>query len=84
MIWFITREWFGDGKNMSIAGLIAAGLYAISPVVIIYSRSSWNPNIMPFFALMVIYSVWKFWNDKSYKWIVVTAISMAFVLVNGH
>jgi 4-amino-4-deoxy-L-arabinose transferase-like glycosyltransferase len=41
-VWWAGREWFGSG-----AGLIAAGLYAISPTIIIYSRSSWNPNIMP-------------------------------------
>ena len=40
------------------AGLIAAGLYAISPVVIAYSRSSWNPNLMPFFCLLTIYTLW--------------------------
>ena len=31
-------------------GLIAALLYSISPLVIIHSRSSWNPNVMPFFS----------------------------------
>jgi 4-amino-4-deoxy-L-arabinose transferase-like glycosyltransferase len=40
------------------AGLMAAGLYAISPVVIAYSRSSWNPNLMPFFCLLIIYLLW--------------------------
>lgn len=33
-------------------GLIAAFLYAIAPLVIIYSHSSWNPNPMPFFTLL--------------------------------
>jgi 4-amino-4-deoxy-L-arabinose transferase-like glycosyltransferase len=36
-------------------GLIAASLYAISPLVISYSRSSWNPNPMPFFSLLLLY-----------------------------
>src|ERR1035437_9349467 len=30
-------------------GIIAAALYAVSPLVIAYSRSSWNPNPLPFF-----------------------------------
>src|SRR5258706_4494423 len=38
-VWFAGREWFGK-----TAGLIAALLFALSPVAIIYSRSSWNPN----------------------------------------
>lgn len=37
------------------AGLMAAALYAVSPLVIAYSRSSWNPNPMPFFSLIILY-----------------------------
>lgn len=40
-------------------GLLAAGLFAVSPVVIAYSRSSWNPNLMPFFSLLIIWLTWK-------------------------
>lgn len=48
------------GKNLFDAktGLIAASLYAVSPVVIAYSRSSWNPNIVPFFSLLLLYMLW--------------------------
>lgn len=40
-------------------GLIAASIYAVSPLIIAYSRSSWNPNVVPFFALSLIYYLWK-------------------------
>lgn len=40
-------------------GLIAAALYAVSPLVINYSHSSWNPNVVPFFALSTIYILYK-------------------------
>ncbi len=40
-------------------GLLAAGLFAVSPVIIAYSRSSWNPNLMPFFSLLIIWFAWK-------------------------
>src|SRR5258708_37146818 len=33
-------------------GLIAAALYSVSPLVITYSHSSWNPNTVPFFSLL--------------------------------
>jgi 4-amino-4-deoxy-L-arabinose transferase-like glycosyltransferase len=78
-VWFISKKWFGDW-----AALIAAVLYATSPVVIVYSRSSWNPNIMPFFSLLVIYSIWKFWWEKNVKWLIVTGLSMAFVLQSHY
>lgn len=42
------------------AGLIAASLYATSPLVIAYSRSSWNPNVVPFFSVALIYLLWKY------------------------
>lgn len=51
---------YKTGKDMCdvFVGLIASLLYSISPVVIAYSRSSWNPNIVPFFALALIYLLW--------------------------
>ena len=41
------------------AGLTAALLYAVSPVVIAYSRSSWNPNPLPFVSLLSLYLLYK-------------------------
>ncbi len=79
LVWWVGREWFG-----SWAGLISALLYAISPTVIIYSRSSWNPNIMPFFALATIWSIWKFWQEEKFKWLTVVGVSMAFVLQSHY
>lgn len=85
LVYFIGKEWFGEK-----AGLISALLFAISPTVIVYSRSSWNPNIMPFFALLTIYSIWKFYNDlptqagTNYKYLVLCAVSFAFVLQSHY
>jgi len=79
LIYITGREWFSN-----IAGLVAAALFAISPTVIIFSRSSWNPNIMPFFAMLSVYSIWRVYKNKEYKWLVVTAISFAFVLQSHY
>ncbi len=78
-VWWVGREWFD--KN---TGLIAAALYAISPTVITYSRSSWNPNIMPFFALLSIYAVWRIWKYNEFKWMVVLGAAFAFVLQSHY
>lgn len=78
-VWWVAREWFGD-----FAALVAASLYAISPIVIIYSRSSWNPNIMPFFSLLSIYSIWNVWRKQRFGWLIVTGIAMAFVLQSHY
>jgi 4-amino-4-deoxy-L-arabinose transferase-like glycosyltransferase len=79
LVWKIGREWFGK-----VTGVVAAFFYAISPTVIIFSRSSWNPNVMPFFALVSIYSVWKVWREGKYKWLIVLGISYAFCLQSHY
>jgi hypothetical protein len=79
MVWYMAKIWFGNK-----AAVISSLLYALSPVVIIYSRSSWNPNIMPFFALLTIFSLWKVWSDGNYRWLSVTGISFAFVLQSHY
>jgi 4-amino-4-deoxy-L-arabinose transferase-like glycosyltransferase len=60
LLWWTGRTWFSPP-----AGLTATLLYAISPTAITYSRSSWNPNIMPFFALLAIWSIWKIWQSDA-------------------
>jgi 4-amino-4-deoxy-L-arabinose transferase-like glycosyltransferase len=54
LVYKVTAEFFNK-----TAGLVAAFLYAISPLVVIYSRSSWNPNPMPFFTLLLFYCLYK-------------------------
>lgn len=54
LVYRVGREFFGVR-----ASLIAASLYAVSPLVIAYSRSSWNPNPMPFFSLLILYLLYK-------------------------
>ncbi|WKZ26029.1 MAG: glycosyltransferase family 39 protein [bacterium] len=78
-VYFVGCEWFSKK-----AGLIASLLFAVSPTVIIFSHSSWNPNIMPFFALLTVYSVWKFWKKGLYSWLVVLGISFAFCLQSHY
>jgi 4-amino-4-deoxy-L-arabinose transferase-like glycosyltransferase len=78
-LWFLARKWFN-----SLVALIVAFLYSISPTLIIHSRSSWNPNIMPFFALLSIYSIWRVWAHKEYKWLVALGVSYAFVLQSHY
>lgn len=54
LLYKITKEFFGF-----TAASITSVLYAISPLVLSYSRSSWNPNLMPFFTLLTMYMLYK-------------------------
>lgn len=70
------------GRDMfsSWVGLTAAALYATSPVVIAYSRSSWNPNIVPFFSLLTIYLLWNYAMNGRIRNIFWTGVTMGIGL----
>lgn len=64
LIYIVGKKFFNQ-----FAGLVGASLYAVSPIVVAYSHSSWNPNPLPFVALLSLYilytallkpRVWKF------------------------
>ncbi len=59
LLYRFCSEYFGR-----FAGLVASSLYAVSPLVIAYSRSSWNPNIVPFFSTLLIYICLKLIEQK--------------------
>ncbi len=79
LLWLSGREWFSEK-----VGLLAAFLYAISPVAIELSRSAWNPNIMPFFALLFIYGVWQFWGKGNFIWLAITGFSLSVILQSHY
>lgn len=58
------------GKKMlsSQAAFFALFLYAINPVVITNVRFSWNPNIVPFFSLLTLWTVEKTFEKKYWYW----------------
>ena len=61
-------------------GLIAASLYAVSPLVISYSRSSWNPNLVPFFSLLLLYYLWKVIDTKKISHLLYIGIALGIGL----
>jgi 4-amino-4-deoxy-L-arabinose transferase-like glycosyltransferase len=75
LIYLLARKWFG-----SAGASVAAFLYAISPVAIVYSKSSWNPNPVPFFTLIIFGSLYLAHKSKNYLWFIITGIGMAAVL----
>ena len=75
LIYYFARNWFGKTP-----AFIAAFLYAISPVNIIYSRSSWNPNPAPFFALLSIAGVYWARTKKNFLYFIITGGALAFAV----
>lgn len=62
LIYKVTRELFSIK-----AAIIASSLYAVSPLVIAYSRSSWNPNPMPLVSLLTLYLTYKAVENPTWK-----------------
>jgi 4-amino-4-deoxy-L-arabinose transferase-like glycosyltransferase len=66
-----------------LSAFLAAFFYAISPLTIIYGKSSWNPNIVPFFAILLFYSFLKIIINKNHKYILLAGISLG-ILIQLH
>ncbi|OGH48115.1 MAG: hypothetical protein A3A51_01335 [Candidatus Levybacteria bacterium RIFCSPLOWO2_01_FULL_39_10] len=75
LVYQVGREFFGKK-----AGLISSLLYAISPIVIVYSRSSWNPNVFPFFTIASLYSLYKAVSKNKWWLFVLSGILMGINL----
>jgi 4-amino-4-deoxy-L-arabinose transferase-like glycosyltransferase len=75
LVYFVGKKFFNQRT-----GLYAAALYAISPLVISYSRSSWNPNVLPFFSLLLIYSLYKAVEEKSWKYFLLAGFCLGISL----
>ncbi|MBI5045077.1 MAG: glycosyltransferase family 39 protein [Candidatus Levybacteria bacterium] len=69
LVYIVGKEWIGIR-----GGLIAAALYAISPVVLVYSRSSWNPNPLPFVSLFALYLLYKGIEKNKKRYFLFTGI----------
>ncbi|RJR29530.1 hypothetical protein C4564_02225 [Candidatus Microgenomates bacterium] len=75
LVWQLCREFLNKR-----AGVIAALLYAISPLVIVHSHSSWNPNILPFWGLLLIYALLKVIIQKKHAYLWVMGASLGVVI----
>lgn len=75
LVFKVGKEFFSE-----LAGIIAAALYALSPLVIAQSRSSWNPNIVPFFSILYIYALWKSSQTNKLIWYLIAGLSIGIGL----
>ncbi len=64
LLYKLLKETVGFGP-----AILTSLLYATAPLIVRYSRSSWNPNPLPFFALLLVYALYlgaKNLKDKSH------------------
>jgi predicted membrane-bound mannosyltransferase len=79
LLYKVVKGMFGQ-----LPAFIASSIYAISPVVISQSRSSWNPNVVPFFSLLLIYLLYHAVENRKPKGDWYTAALFIFILICGY
>ncbi|MDP2632482.1 MAG: glycosyltransferase family 39 protein, partial [Candidatus Curtissbacteria bacterium] len=60
--------------------IIISLLYATAPLIVRYSRSSWNPNPLPFFSLLLIYFLYLAISRKKYIYYVLAGASFGIAI----
>lgn len=75
VFYFILKKMF----NNKVA-VIASVLYTFSDIVIANTRGSWNPNPMPFVIILLLYSIYQFYSNKKYSYIIWTFIFFSIAL----
>lgn len=50
LIYLLAKRWFGETP-----ALLSSFMYSIFPMVVSFSRNSWNPNLVPLIVLLIIY-----------------------------
>jgi 4-amino-4-deoxy-L-arabinose transferase-like glycosyltransferase len=60
--------YLGKKKFSLSAGIVAGLFYALSPIMVFSSRSSWNPNVIPLFItlLLLVHPAKKLWQMISF------------------
>ena len=74
LVYFVTKNLFGK-----ISGLFASGIYAVSSLIVRYSRASWNPNPVPFFSLLGVYLVATGAKEKKWWKLIGTGICLGIL-----
>lgn len=74
LFYFFCRRYFG--KKISLTLLF---LFSVSIFLVVYSRFGWNPNPLPFFALLSFYSLLRACDTEERKkgiWLIISFFSI--------
>ena len=73
------REYFKPRLALALTALFAFSLFAIE-----YSRFSWNPNAIPFFALLIFYAFLRLLREDVYRkkllWVMLVALGLGIII----
>lgn len=73
---YLVGKFFFESK----IGFLIATLYTVSPLIVKFSRSSWNPNPMPFFSLLLMLALFYWQKTKKSKFFYLATVCFAVML----
>ena len=73
MLFLVARRCVG-----SLAGLVAASIWAVLPLAVVWARFMWNPQFVPFFTLLAFYGLARMADDGRWLILVAVAFSLAW------
>jgi len=81
MFYFLFQRYFSTEKTLALTALYAASLYFIT-----YARFGWNPNLLPFFILFLMYALLRAFSreKKNNGWWLLSAATAFALLSQFH
>jgi Dolichyl-phosphate-mannose-protein mannosyltransferase len=72
--------WLARSIGGPLAGLVAAGLMAVSASAIEESTFIWNPNLIALSSAIAFAAAWRAWTTRRARWWVVVALAQAVTM----
>ncbi len=83
MFYLLFRRYFPVEKTLALTGLFAVSLYFVT-----YARFGWNPNLLPFFVLFLIYALLRAFDEaeqpRKRGWFLVGAAAVFSLISQFH
>ena len=82
LVYIIGKKFFS-----SVAGIAAASLYSVSFLMVYYGRWAWNPNVVPFFMLLIVLSLFQLTTirrDKKKEWYIYLLAASFGIIIQLH
>lgn len=78
IVYYLGRKLFGFW-----IGFFVAALFCVSSTLITQTRTLWDPTPIPFFVTLFILSIYKVYEEKNFRWLLVTGV-VTGILIQLH
>jgi 4-amino-4-deoxy-L-arabinose transferase-like glycosyltransferase len=75
ILFYLLNRWYGF-----FAAFLPSLIYAVSPGITQFSRSSWNPNPLPLFTVLILFCLDRYFRNHRLIWILLTGICFGIII----